>query len=82
MFISKYKLFITGVIMLMISSICLFLYNYIGSSIDENGFLIEAFFLIPVGYLFFFIGLTLTLLEVGIIILKKVKKNIDNRNKI
>ncbi len=35
------------------------IYNLIGSYVDENGMLHEPFFLIPLGYLFAFIGLIL-----------------------
>lgn len=36
---------------------CFIAFGIMGSTIDANGFIHEPFFLIPVGYLFFFIGL-------------------------
>lgn len=37
--------------------ICFLLSRVIGSNVDGNGILHEPFFLIPLGYLFFIIGL-------------------------
>ncbi|MFA9395044.1 MAG: DUF3955 domain-containing protein [Halodesulfovibrio sp.] len=42
---------------LIASLVCGISYNVIGSHIDENGFLIEPFFLIPLTWLFFFISM-------------------------
>jgi hypothetical protein len=45
---------------------CVIAYRDIGAYVDENGFLIEPFFLIPMGYLLGFLGLTgLTLWVLG-----------------
>jgi hypothetical protein len=42
---------------LIASLVCGISYSVIGSHIDENGFLIEPFFLIPLTWLFFFISM-------------------------
>lgn len=36
---------------------CVAAYRTIGVSIDSDGFLNETFFLIPIGYAFFFVGI-------------------------
>ena len=40
---------------------CFILYSIIGSYVDQDGTLVEPFFLIPIGYLGVFIGLIFTL---------------------
>ena len=42
------------IILFLISISCYLLFFLIGSKIDENGYLDEPFFLLPVGALFFF----------------------------
>jgi len=41
-------------ILFIISLSCYVLFFIIGSDVDENGYLNEAFFLLPLGALFFF----------------------------
>ncbi len=41
-------------ILFSISLFCYFLFFIIGSEVDENGYLNEPFFLLPLGALFFF----------------------------
>jgi len=50
---------------LFLSMLCITAYAMIGSSVAPDGTLQEPFFLIPIGYLFFFIG-SISLLYVGI----------------
>ena len=38
---------------------CFVLYNSIGAYVAEDGRLVEPFFLIPIGWLFFFLALVL-----------------------
>lgn len=71
----KKKIFlITGLICIAISLILNLIYNYIGSTIDINGFLKEPFFLIPISFFFFFIGLINLIIPTIIIIIEKYKK--------
>lgn len=41
----------------ILGTICAIAYNIIGSEVAPDGMLIEPFFLIPVSYLFFLIGI-------------------------
>ena len=50
---TKYKITIT---FLVLGILCFLSFGLIGSEVDENGFLIEPFFLIPIGWLFLFLG--------------------------
>lgn len=43
-----------ALLFLIASLVCGISYNVIGSHIDENGLLVEPFFLIPLTWLFFF----------------------------
>ncbi len=51
----KASLFFAACILAAMS--CAAAYRLIGSSIDADGFLREPFFLIPVGYMLFLVGL-------------------------
>ncbi len=51
---AKYKITIT---FLVLGILCFLSFRLIGSEIDENGILREPFFLIPIGWLFLFLGL-------------------------
>lgn len=46
------------------------IFGWIGSTVDEHGVLHEPFFLVPLGYLLFFIGIILALVY---FLLKKIK---------
>jgi hypothetical protein len=48
-FLRKYKI---SVLFCISGILCLIAYNTIGSSVDENGFLVEPFGLIPLFWLF------------------------------
>ncbi|WP_018758284.1 DUF3955 domain-containing protein [Paenibacillus terrigena] len=50
---------------LLLSVLCFAIYAMIGSSVDSDGTLHEPFFLILIGYLFFFSGI-IALLYTGI----------------
>lgn len=57
--------------------------GWIGSTVDEQGVLHEPFFLVPLGYLLFFIGIILALVH---FLLKKIKsadvqQSTANKNK-
>lgn len=54
----------------ILTAICFISYNIKGSYIDSNGFLIEPFFLIPLAYIFFFIGIILN----AILLIKNLNK--------
>lgn len=56
---------------LLLSIICFFTFTLIGSYIDENGVLIEPFFLIPIGWLLFLLALVLEIIVIIRIIKKK-----------
>jgi TRAP-type C4-dicarboxylate transport system permease small subunit len=54
---------------------CFILFTIIGSYVDQDGTLIEPFFLIPIGYLWVFIGLVFILFRY----LRHFVKNHKNR---
>ena len=58
------KGYIISLIFIFIAVGCGTAYNIIGSSVDENGILHEAFGLIPIGYLFLFLGIIVGLVTV------------------
>ncbi|NGP45691.1 DUF3955 domain-containing protein [Bacillaceae bacterium SIJ1] len=41
----------------IMGAICMVSYNIIGSRVEPDGTLVEPFFLIPLGYLFSFVGI-------------------------
>lgn len=51
------KKIMIGFAMIGIGVSFMFTYSLIGSEIDANGVLHEPFFLIPIGYLFIFLGI-------------------------
>jgi len=53
-----------SLLLISLSFICMAAYNFIGSTIDKNGFLHEPFFLIPIGWLFLFSGIVLFIFAV------------------
>ncbi|SHH68771.1 Protein of unknown function [Clostridium collagenovorans DSM 3089] len=59
-----------------ILGICCFIISEIsGATISPNGMLIEPFFfLIPIGYMFLFIGIIISFINFLCILYKKVKK--------
>jgi hypothetical protein len=54
---TKRKGYLVAVIFLAIGAGCWTVYNYIGSYVDEEGWLHEPFGLIPIGYFFLFLGI-------------------------
>ncbi|MEG1004558.1 MAG: DUF3955 domain-containing protein [Clostridium sp.] len=48
---------ILNLIPFMITIGCIIAFNIIGSKVLSDGTLVEPFYLIPIGYLFFFIGI-------------------------
>ena len=57
--------------LLSLSTLSFFTFTLIGSHIDENGFLIEPFFLIPVGWLLFLLALVSEIIVIIRIVRKK-----------
>ncbi|MDZ4407632.1 DUF3955 domain-containing protein [Bacillus cereus] len=53
--------------------LCAVIYTIIGSRVEPDGTLVEPFFLIPLGYLFVFIGIILVLFVAVISAFKKNK---------
>jgi len=59
---------------LILSVLCIVSFAMIGSNVEPDGTLKEPFFLIPIGYLFFFSGI-ISLMYVGISsALRKMKR--------
>lgn len=51
------KKYIVSLISFIISISCIIAFNIIGSEIASDGTLIESFFLIPLSYIFLFVGI-------------------------
>lgn len=51
------KKYLVSLISIFISMVCIISYNIIGSEVLADGTLVEPFFLIPLGWLFFAIGI-------------------------
>jgi hypothetical protein len=49
--------FKTALIFFSLTAICGLGFNFIGSTVDNQGILHEPFFLVPIGWLFIFAGL-------------------------
>jgi hypothetical protein len=52
------------ILLLLCSAVCWGMFNLIGSTVDEQGFLREPFFLIPLGWLFIFLAMVSGLVTV------------------
>lgn len=50
----KYKKYRLPLMLFILSMLCYGTFYIIGSEVDENGYLNEPFFLLPIGALFFF----------------------------
>lgn len=50
---------------LSLGFICLFAFYLIGSRVDENGFLIEPFGLLPISWMFISLGLVLLIIRLA-----------------
>jgi len=48
---------------LFLGLMCQFAFNVIGSRVDENGFLIEPFGLLPISWMFISLGLVLLIIR-------------------
>lgn len=57
----------------ILSAFCFISFNIIGSTVDSNGFVHEPFFLVPIGFAFFFIGLISLIIKGSITFIKKSK---------
>ena len=68
----KYLLASTPV---FLGAVCLIIYSMIGSKVAPDGTLEEPFFLIPLSYLFVFVGIISVLFVATISMLKKNKHN-------
>jgi len=70
------KKYILALIAFAIGIGCSVAYNVIGSEVAPDGTLIEPFYLIPMGYLFIFIGVILVIVfGIGSLIHKSKKAN-------
>jgi hypothetical protein len=68
------KYYLPSLLLFILGCISFITYIIIGSYVDENGFLIEPFFLIPIGYLLLVLGVLYGLLTYSISILRKLIK--------
>ncbi len=69
------KKYILSLISFLIGGGCFVGYSIIGSEVAPDGTLVEPFFLIPIGYLFLFIGIIGVLVRVGLNYFKRSKCN-------
>lgn len=67
------KKYLLSLISFILSAICIIAYNIIGSEIAADGALIEPFYLIPIGCLFFGIGIVAFIVPLVISNGKKLK---------
>lgn len=51
------KKYIFNLIPFIVTVLCIIAYNVIGSEVLADGTLVEPFYLIPIAWLFFFIGI-------------------------
>jgi hypothetical protein len=72
MMMKKYLLASTPI---LLGVVCLIIYSLIGSRVAPDGTFVEPFFLIPLSYLFVFIGIISVLFVAIISMFKKVKHN-------
>lgn len=70
-----FKNYVLSYITLFLSNICLIAYRMKGSYVNKNGILVETFFLVPLGYLFFFISMILFF----IVTFRKIKVKLKNK---
>jgi len=68
---NKIKKYRWALVFLSLGILCSLSYNLIGSSIDESGFLIEPFFLIPIGWFFIFFAI----LNILFVVIKNIYKH-------
>ncbi|MGC8229314.1 DUF3955 domain-containing protein [Pseudobacillus badius] len=57
----KSKKHLLSFISILIGAICLLTYEAIGTKVEPDGALVEPFFLLPLSYLFIFVGIILLL---------------------
>ncbi len=70
------KKYLLSLISLILGIGCMVTFNIIGSEVAPDGTLVEPFFLIPIGYLFVFIGIILAIVVSVVPFLLKAKKTI------
>lgn len=58
----------------ILSACCFIAFNIIGSEITLDGTLVEPFFLIPIAYIFFFIGIIISMIKGSTFLYRKIKK--------
>tara|TARA_Y200000002_G_scaffold369588_1_gene363909 strand:+ start:1133 stop:1321 length:189 start_codon:yes stop_codon:yes gene_type:complete len=51
-------------LLILLSIISFVIYNISDTYVDSNGLLVEPFYLVPIGYLFFFSAFVLFILEI------------------
>ncbi|WP_088547051.1 DUF3955 domain-containing protein [Paenibacillus aquistagni] len=59
------KKYMFATLPILLGVLCFIIFSFIGSYIAEDGTLVEPFFLVPIGYLFFFAGI-ISLLFIGV----------------
>ncbi|MBE9488331.1 MAG: DUF3955 domain-containing protein [Bacteroidetes bacterium] len=69
------KKYIFALLFFGLSVCCVLAFNIIGQEIAEDGTLIEPFFLIPLFYIFFLIGMVITIFQ----LIRSIYKS--NKNK-
>ncbi|WP_195938062.1 DUF3955 domain-containing protein [Romboutsia sp. 1001713B170131_170501_G6] len=69
------KKYILNLIPFIIGIGCFLSFSFIGSEVAPDGTLVEPFFLVPIGYLFLFIGIIGVLVRVVLNYFKKSKCN-------
>lgn len=69
------KKYILSLISFLIGVGCFVGYSIIGSEVAADGTLVEPFFLIPIGYLFIFVGIVGALVSAVLDHFKKSKSN-------
>ncbi|MEE3034884.1 MAG: DUF3955 domain-containing protein [Bacteroidota bacterium] len=52
-----------SVVLLILSITSFSVYNFIGSNVDENGILVEPFYLLPIGYKLLFTSILIFILH-------------------
>ena len=58
-----FKSLIPAAILLIVGLLCFALFQLIGSTVDEKGFVHEPFFLLPIGWLLVFAAITTSIIQ-------------------
>ena len=70
------KKYLLNLIPFILTALCFVAYNLIGSEVLPDGTLSEPFFLIPISWFFFLIGVTWLLINIILSFIHKIKKKI------